>query len=118
MRRQSARFNGKCDQWRTSGHGSCLTRYQLAALMKRAQPSRQPHGPLLAEAFALAERILAHSPLAASRIITAVTRGINTPTDEGLSIDCEHFAPMVAINDIHESLNAWIARRTPQYGGT
>src|SRR3954453_10719623 len=36
-----------------------------------------PHDRLLSEAFGLAESILRHSPVTASRIITAVTRGLN-----------------------------------------
>jgi enoyl-CoA hydratase/carnithine racemase len=77
-----------------------------------------PHDQLLPEAFALAERILAHSPLAASRIITAVTRGINMSIDEGLMVEREQFARMAATSDVHEGLDAWIARRTPSYSGT
>jgi len=75
------------------------------------------HEDLLPAAFDLAERIIRHSPLAAARIITAVTRGINTTTDEGLLIEREQFARMAATNDVHEGLDAWIARRTPQYQG-
>jgi enoyl-CoA hydratase/carnithine racemase len=77
-----------------------------------------PHDQLLPEAFALAERILAHSPLAASRIITAVTRGINMSIDEGLMVEREQFARMAATSDVHEGLDAWIARRTPSYSAT
>lgn len=77
-----------------------------------------PHDQLLPEAFALAERILAHSPLAASRIITAVTRGINMSIDEGLMVEREQFARMAATSDVHEGLDAWIARSTPSYSGT
>lgn len=77
-----------------------------------------PHDQLLPSAFALAERILEHSPLAAARIIAAVTRGINTSIDEGLMIEREQFARMAVTNDVHEGLDAWIARRTPQYSGT
>lgn len=77
-----------------------------------------PHDQLLSSAFELAEKIIRHSPLAASRIITAVTRGINTTIDEGLLIEREQFARMATTNDIHEGLNAWIARREPQYTGT
>lgn len=51
-----------------------------------------PHDDVLPAAFDLAERIIRHSPLAASRIITAVTRGINTTIDEGLLIEREQFA--------------------------
>lgn len=75
------------------------------------------HEDLLPAAFDLAERIIRHSPLAATRIITAVTRGINTTIDEGLLIEREQFARMAATNDVHEGLDAWIARRTPQYQG-
>lgn len=77
-----------------------------------------PHDQLLSAAFDMAERIVRHSPLAASRIITAVTRGINTTIEEGLLIEREQFARMAATRDIHEGLGAWIARRTPQYTGT
>lgn len=76
-----------------------------------------PEEDLLPEAFTLAERILRHSPLAAARIITAVTRGINTTIEEGLLIEREQFARMCATADVQEGLEAWIARRTPAYGG-
>jgi len=77
-----------------------------------------PHDQLLSAAFELAERITQHSPLAASRIITAVTRGINTTIEEGLLIEREQFARMAATNDVLEGLEAWTARRAPQYTGT
>lgn len=76
-----------------------------------------PHDDVLPAAFELAERIIRHSPLAASRIITAVTRGINTTIDEGLLIEREQFARMAATQDVHEGLGAWIERRTPVYTG-
>ncbi|MEO9648491.1 MAG: crotonase/enoyl-CoA hydratase family protein [Roseobacter sp.] len=76
-----------------------------------------PHDQLLPAAFDLSERIIRHSSLAASRIITAVTRGINTTIEEGLLIEREQFARMAATSDVHEGLNAWIERRTPEYTG-
>ncbi|WP_428644234.1 crotonase/enoyl-CoA hydratase family protein [Roseibium sp.] len=76
-----------------------------------------PDGKELEAAFALAERILRHSPLAASRILTAVTRGLNTTIAEGLMIEREQFARMAATRDVHEGLTAWIDRRTPAYDG-
>lgn len=76
------------------------------------------HDRLLSSAFELAERIVRHSPLAASRIIAAVTRGINTTIEEGLLIEREQFARMAATSDVQEGLEAWIARRTPHYTGT
>lgn len=77
-----------------------------------------PHDALLPSAFDLAGRILRHSPLAAARIITAVTRGLNVPIAEGLEIEREQFARMCATRDVLEGLDAWIARREPTYSGT
>lgn len=76
-----------------------------------------PHDELMPAAFELAEHILRHSPLAVARIITAVTRGLNTTIEEGLQIEREQFARMVATDDIREGLDAWIARRKPHYAG-
>lgn len=76
-----------------------------------------PHEQLMPAAFELAERILQHSPLAAARIITAVTRGINTTIEEGLLIEREQFARMAVTADVIEGLEAWIERRKPAYRG-
>ena len=76
-----------------------------------------PQEDLLPAAYALADRILRHSPLAAARIITAVTRGLNATISEGLQIESEQFARMVPTDDNREALEAWMARRTPQYSG-
>ena len=75
------------------------------------------HDQLLAAAFELADRILRHSPLAASRIITAVVRGLNASIAEGLAIESEQFARMVPTHDTKEALDAWMERRTPNYQG-
>jgi enoyl-CoA hydratase/carnithine racemase len=75
------------------------------------------HDQLLPAAFELAERILRHSPVTASRIITAVTRGMNATIAEGLAIEGEQFARMVPTHDMREALDAWIARRKPNYQG-
>lgn len=75
------------------------------------------HEALLPTALELAERILQHSSLAAARIITAVTRGLNTTIDEGLRIEREQFARMAATPDAREGLDAWIKRRTPNHPG-
>jgi enoyl-CoA hydratase len=76
-----------------------------------------PHIDLLPAALALAGRMLRHSPLAVARIITAVTRGLNASIHEGLEIEAEQFARMVATRDIGEALDAWRARRKPNYLG-
>ena len=76
-----------------------------------------PPDELMSSAFDLAGRILRHSPLAASRIITAVTRGLNVPIAEGLAIESEQFARMVPTHDLREALDAWVDRRKPEYRG-
>lgn len=76
-----------------------------------------PHDELMPSAIDLAQRIIRHSPLAAARIITAVTRGINTSIEEGLLIEREQFARMAATRDVHAGLEAWIERRRPSYQG-
>lgn len=77
-----------------------------------------PHDELMPTARGLAERIMRHSPLAAARIITSVTRGLNMSIEEGLLVEQEQFARMVPTNDLREGLEAWIERRTPAYTGT
>ncbi|WP_321338316.1 crotonase/enoyl-CoA hydratase family protein [Breoghania sp.] len=76
-----------------------------------------PHAALLPEAIDLANRVLRHSPLAASRILHAVTRGINVTIAEGLLIEREQFARMCMTQDVVEGLDAWIERRRPNYTG-
>jgi enoyl-CoA hydratase len=76
-----------------------------------------PHDDVLPAALEMAGRILRHSPLAAARILTAVTRGLNATISEGLQIESEQFARMVPTHDIREALDAWMARRPPRYQG-
>jgi len=46
-----------------------------------------------------------------------VTRGINVPIDEGLAIEANYFARMVATRDIEEGISAWLERRQPHFTG-
>lgn len=70
-----------------------------------------PADDLMSAAFELAERILRHSPLAIARIISAVTRGLNTSIAEGLEIEREQFARMAVTKETREALDAWLSRR-------
>ena len=74
-----------------------------------------PHDTLVETALDLATRINRHSSLAAARIITAVTRGLNTSIAEGLQIETEQFARMAVTEDTKEALKAWQERRLPNY---
>lgn len=76
-----------------------------------------PHDELLPATIELIELIIRHSPLAAARIITAVTRGLNATISEGLQIESEQFARMVPTADNREALDAWIARRQSSFLG-
>jgi enoyl-CoA hydratase/carnithine racemase len=87
--------------------------YELGLVNRVVAPDQ-----VLQSAIDLAERILRHSPLAASRVISAVTRGLNASIAEGLAIESEQFARMVPTYDIREALDAWMARRAPNYRGT
>jgi enoyl-CoA hydratase len=71
-----------------------------------------PHDQFLEVAFDLANRIIRHSQLAAARIITAVTRGLNASISEGLAIESEQFARMAATHDTRKALDAWLVRRS------
>ena len=74
-----------------------------------------PHDDLMEASRDLAERILRHSSSAAASILTAVTRGINLSIGEGLAIESEQFARIAPTADLREGLDAWIARRRPNY---
>jgi enoyl-CoA hydratase len=76
-----------------------------------------PHDELLPAARELASRILRHSPLAVSAVITAVTRGLNMTIAEGLLVESEQFAALVGSHDLGEGLAAWKERRAPNYSG-
>lgn len=76
-----------------------------------------PHDALLPAARELAAGIVRHSPLAVGAVITAVTRGLNMGIAEGLQAESEQFAALVPSHDLGEGIDAWIARRPPNYAG-
>src|SRR3954468_3698455 len=86
--------------------------YDLGLINRVVSPAE-----VMPAAFELAGRILRHSPLAAARIITAVTRGLNVSITEGLAIESEQFARMAPTHDNREALDAWMASRPPSYTG-
>lgn len=74
-----------------------------------------PHTALMEESVALIEDVLRHSSQTASAILRAVTRGINHTISEGLDIEAQQFARIASHPNTFEGLEAWIARRMPQY---
>lgn len=76
-----------------------------------------PRHALLSSARDLAGRIIRHSPLATASVLTAATRGLNASIGEGLLMESEQFARVAPTADLREGLEAWIARRRPDYAG-
>ena len=75
------------------------------------------HEQLIEAAVGLARTIAAKPPLAIAACLGSVTRGINVPIDEGLAIEANYFARMVATRDTQEGISAWLDRRKPQFSG-
>ncbi len=73
-----------------------------------------PADSLLAEATALAERIIVHSPAAVTACLNAVTRGINLPIDEALAIEASWFAFAVSVGNPTSDLHRFFSRKQPQ----
>lgn len=73
-----------------------------------------PAAALLAEATALAHRILRHSPGAVARILAAVTRGQDLPLADGLRIESDQFELVAAQPDCIADLDRWLARKQAQ----
>lgn len=69
---------------------------------------------LLAEAAALAHRIICHSPGAVTRILAAVTRGQDLPLADGLRIESDQFELVAAQPDCLADLDRWLARKQTQ----
>jgi len=76
------------------------------------------HANLAAEAERLAAQILRYSPLAVARILTAVTRGLNLPIQDGLRLEADQFARMVPTRDLREGLAGFLEKRPPKFVGT
>lgn len=75
-----------------------------------------PRGKLMERARALAETIAAQAPDAVAAILTATTRGINMPIDEGLRMEREAFGGLVGSRTLSDGLERWLTRRDAQAG--
>jgi enoyl-CoA hydratase len=75
------------------------------------------HERLIDVAMELGQTVAGKSPLAVAACLGSVTRGINVPIDEGLAIEANYFARMVATRDIEEGISAWLERRAPEFVG-
>lgn len=73
-----------------------------------------PADSLLAEAAALAKRIIVHSAAATTACLNAVTRGINLPIDEALAVEASWFAFAVSSGDVTADLHRFLTRKQHQ----
>jgi enoyl-CoA hydratase/carnithine racemase len=70
-----------------------------------------PAGELLDRACELAERITRHAPTAVAACLSAVTRGLNVPIDEGLAVEAAWFASTVGSQGVDEGLHRFLGRK-------
>jgi enoyl-CoA hydratase len=67
---------------------------------------------------ALAQEIAQLAPLAIRACIQAVTRGLELPLDQGLSLETELFTRLFATQDMREGTRAFLEKRVPAFKGT
>lgn len=69
-----------------------------------------PADALLAEATGLAEQVISHSAAAVTACLAAVTRGLNLPIDEALSVEASWFAFAITTGNVTADLNRFLTR--------
>jgi enoyl-CoA hydratase/carnithine racemase len=74
-------------------------------------------GETLAEAKALARQIARRPPLATRLIIEAVDDGLPAPIDQALEIETRAFLKTLRTEDAAEGIQAFFAKREPQFKG-
>lgn len=70
-----------------------------------------PADQVVDRATELATRIIRHAPTAVSACLSAVTRGINVPIDEGLAIEAAWFASTVGSAGVAAGIERFLDRR-------
>ncbi len=74
-------------------------------------------GETLSEAKALARQIARRPPVATRLIIEAVDDGIEAPIDQALAIEMRAFLQTLRTEDAAEGIQAFFAKREPQFKG-
>ena len=74
-------------------------------------------GETLNDAKALARQLGKRAPLATAAIITAVDEGLEAPMAKSIDIELEQFLPTLRSEDASEGIQAFFAKREPQFKG-
>src|SRR5262245_18301011 len=74
-------------------------------------------GETLAEAKALARQIAKRPPLATQLILEVVDDGLQAPTDQALEVETRAFLKTLRTEDAAEGIQAFFAKREPQFKG-
>ena len=82
-------------------------------LVNRVVPQEQ----LLAEANAIAAKILENGPVAVALCLDAVNRGLEMPLDEALRWEAAQFGLSCATEDIREGTSAFLEKRKAKFQG-
>ena len=74
-------------------------------------------GETLDDAKALARQLGKRAPLATAAIIKAVDEGLEAPMAKSIDIELEQFLPTLRSEDASEGIQAFFAKREPQFKG-
>jgi enoyl-CoA hydratase/carnithine racemase len=74
-------------------------------------------GETLNDAKALARQLGKRAPLATAAIIKAVDEGLEAPMAKSIDIELEQFVPTLRSEDAAEGIQAFFAKREPQFKG-
>lgn len=74
-------------------------------------------GETLSDATALARQIAKRPPIATRLIIRAVDDGLNAPIDQGLAAETRAFVDSLKTADAAEGIQAFLAKREPEFKG-
>jgi enoyl-CoA hydratase/carnithine racemase len=74
-------------------------------------------GETLSDAKALARQLATRAPLASAAIIRAVDDGLEVPMAKSIDVELEQFLPTLRSEDASEGIQAFFAKREPQFKG-
>jgi enoyl-CoA hydratase/carnithine racemase len=74
-------------------------------------------GETLTEAKALARQLARRAPLATAAIIRAVDEGLESPMARSIDVEIDAFMPTLRSEDAAEGIQAFFAKREPQFKG-